>query len=235
MRGRYDTGETALIICIADVIGAGDAARIRDELAQVAFRDGRETAGWHARTVKRNEQAPGRDQRVQRLRTEIDGAIARSPLFQIAARPRHVMPARFSRYGDAMEYGSHVDDAVMAGPEGPMRSDVSFTLFLSEPDSYDGGELVIDTTAGEQSYKLDAGSMIVYPASTLHRVAPVTRGERLAAIGWVQSQVRDPEKREILFDLDTTRRQIFDRDGKTDDFDALTKSVSNLLRMWAEV
>lgn len=228
-------GAIVVIICIADVLAADDAARIRDELGQVAFRDGRETAGWHARTVKQNQQAPGRDPVVQRLRAEVDGAIASSALFQMAARPRHIMPARFSRYSEAMTYGNHVDDAVMAGPEGPMRTDVSFTLFLSNPDDYDGGELVIDTTAGEQSYKLPAGSMIVYPASTLHRVEPVTRGERIGAIGWVQSQVRDPAQREILFDLDTTRRRIFDRDGKTEDFDAVTKSLSNLLRMWAEV
>jgi len=224
-----------LIICIGDVLGAADAARIARELGEVSFRDGRETAGWHARTVKQNQQAPGRDERVQRLRAEVDGAVAASVLFQMAARPRQIMPARFSRYSDAMAYGNHVDDAVLAGPEGPMRTDVSFTLFLSDPADYDGGELIIETTAGEQSYKLEAGSMIVYPASTLHRVAPVTRGERLGAIGWVQSQVRDPAQREILFDLDTTRRRIFERDGKTEDFDAATKSLSNLLRMWAEV
>ncbi len=224
-----------MIICIADVLAAEDALRIRDELSRIEFRDGRETAGWHARTVKQNQQAPGRDPEVKRLRAEVDGAIAHSALFQMAARPRHVMPARFSRYSDAMNYGNHVDDAVMAGPDGPMRTDVSFTLFLSNPGDYDGGELVIDTTAGEQHYKLPAGSMVVYPASTLHRVEPVTRGERIGAIGWVQSQVRDPGQREILFDLDTTRRRIFDRDGKTEDFDAVTKSLSNLLRMWAEV
>lgn len=224
-----------MILCIGNVLGDEAVARIRNELTELPFRDGRETAGWHARTVKRNQQADGRDERVMALRAEIDRAIAEHPVFQMAARPHRVMPARFSRYSDDMEYGSHVDDAVMTGPDGPLRTDVSFTLFLSDPESYDGGELVTDTTAGERTYKLPAGSMVVYPSSTLHRVAPVTRGERLAAIGWVQSRVRDPAQREVLFDLDTARRQLFDQHGKTAEFDAMTKSLANLMRMWSEV
>lgn len=224
-----------MIVCIGDVLSAEALARVRQGLETAAFRDGRETAGWHARTVKRNEQADSRDPHVVELRREVDAAIRDSALFQMAARPRRIMPARFSRYSDAMEYGGHVDDAVMTSPDGPLRTDVSFTLFLSEPDEYEGGELVTDTSAGEETYKLPAGSMIVYPSSTLHRVAPVTRGTRVAAIGWVQSQVRDPARREILFDLDTSRRQLFERHGKTEEFDAITKSLANLLRMWAEV
>lgn len=224
-----------MILCIADVLEPGDVERIRTRLAELPFRDGRATAGWHARTVKRNEQADSRDEGVRALRAEIDNAIARSQLFHMAARPRRRMPVRFSRYADDMEYGNHVDDAIMDGPDGPMRTDVSFTLFLSDADSYDGGELVTDTTAGEQTYKLPAGSMVVYPSSTLHRVAPVTRGERLAAIGWAQSAVRDPQQREVLFDLDTARRRLFEREGKTEDFDAISKSLANLQRMWAEV
>lgn len=224
-----------MIVCIANVLAPEDVERVRERLAALPFRDGRATAGWHARTVKRNEQADGSDEGVRALRGEVDRAIEQSALFQMAARPRRRLPVRFSRYSDAMEYGNHVDDAIMDGPDGPVRTDVSFTLFLSEPDSYDGGELVTETTAGEQSYKLPAGSMVVYPSSTLHRVAPVTRGERLAAIGWAQSQVRDAARREVLFDLDTARRRMFEREGKSDDFDAVSKSLANLLRMWAEV
>ena len=196
-----------MILCIGDVLSTDALARMRDGLAQVEFRDGRATAGWHARTVKRNTQADGRDERVASLRGEVDRAIREHPLFQMSARPRRILPVMFSRYAESMEYGSHVDDAVMQGPDGPVRTDVSFTLFLSDPGDYDGGELITDTTAGEQTYKLPAGSMVVYPSSTLHRVAPVTRGTRLAAVGWAQSQVRDPARREILFDLDTARRQ----------------------------
>lgn len=224
-----------MILCIGDVL-AGDALeRVRGELEQVEFRDGRETAGWHARTVKRNTQASGRDHRVARLRDEVGTALEGHALFSMAARPHRITPVLFSRYEIGMEYGAHVDDAVMDSPRGRVRTDISFTLFLSDPESYDGGELVTDTTAGEQRYKLPAGSLVLYPSSTLHRVDPVTRGSRLAAVGWVQSQVRDPAQREILFDLDTARRQLFDREGKTGEFDAISKSLANLTRMWAQL
>ena len=136
----------------------------------------------------------------------------------------------FSRYQPGHAYGAHVDDALMGG----VRSDLAFTLFLSEPDSYDGGELVIDSTAGEEGFKLAPGSVITYPATTLHRVAPVTRGERLAAAGWVRSYIRDAGRRELLFDLDTARRRIFDREGKTAEGDLLAKCAANLLRQWCE-
>jgi len=224
-----------MILCIADVLSAQTLGQIRETLAASAFRDGRETAGWHARTVKRNSQADGRQPDVQAMRQRVDEAIQASTLFQMSARPRRTKPVLFSRYEPGMDYGGHVDDAVMGQDGDALRTDIAFTLFLSDPESYEGGELVTDTTAGEQQYKLPAGSMVVYPASTLHRVAPVTQGERLAAVGWCQSQVRDPAQREVLFDLDTSRRRIFQEQGKTEDFDAITKSVANLLRMWAEV
>lgn len=233
---RGNAGEVALVIvCIGNVLSDEALQRIRERLAAIEFRDGRETAGWHARTVKRNTQADGRDERVAALRAEVDAAVRDHALFQMAARPRWILPVLFSRYTDAMEYGSHVDDAVMNGPDGPVRTDVSFTLFLSPPEEYAGGELVTETPAGEETWKLPAGSLVVYPSSTLHRVAPVTAGARLAAVGWCQSQVRDPARREILFDLDTTRRQLFDAAGKTEQFDVLSKSFSNLMRMWAEM
>jgi PKHD-type hydroxylase len=129
-----------------------------------------------------------------------------------------------------MQYGSHVDDALMGG----MRTDISFTLFLSDPTSYDGGELIIDSASGEETFKLEAGALVAYPATSLHRVGAVTRGTRLAAIGWARSFVRDPAQRELLFDLDTVRRQLFAREGKSAAFDLISKSFANLLRMWAE-
>jgi PKHD-type hydroxylase len=133
-----------------------------------------------------------------------------------------------------MQYGSHVDNAFM-GNENRMRSDLSLTLFLSDPATYEGGELVVETTQGEQAFKLDAGAMVLYPSSTLHRVEPVTAGVRLAAIAWVQSLVKEVTEREILFDLDTARQAIFAKHGKTAEFDLLTKSYANLLRKWGEV
>jgi PKHD-type hydroxylase len=156
--------------------------------------------------------------------------ILANDVFRIAARPKQLSALLFSRYEPGMEYGSHVDDALMAG----MRTDVSFTLFLEEPDSYDGGELVIESTGGDDAVKLPAGAMIAYPATTLHRVAKVTRGRRHVIAGWARSFIRDAAQRELLFDLDTARRTIFARDGKSAEFDLLSKSLANLMRMWAE-
>ncbi|MAR72171.1 MULTISPECIES: Fe2+-dependent dioxygenase [unclassified Halomonas] len=224
-----------MILCIDKVLTDDQLQRIRQTLDASDFRDGRETAGWHARTVKRNQQASSQEPAIAALRDEVMQTLSAHTLFQIAARPRRMKPVMFSRYQQGMTYGNHVDDAVMPTPQGPMRTDLSFTIFLGDPDSYEGGELVTETTQGEQRFKLPAGSMILYPSSTLHRVDPVTQGERLAAVGWLQSQVRQPEQREVLFDLDTTRRQIFERDGKTAEFDSISKSLANLLRMWAEI
>ena len=224
-----------MILCIDKVLTDDQLQRIRQTLDASDFRDGRETAGWHARTVKRNQQASSQEPAIAALRDEVMQTLSAHTLFQIAARPRRMKPVMFSRYQQGMTYGNHVDDAVMPTPQGPMRTDLSFTIFLGDPDSYEGGELVTETTQGEQRFKLPAGSMILYPSSTLHRVDPVTQGQRLAAVGWLQSQVRQPEQREVLFDLDTTRRQIFERDGKTAEFDSISKSLANLLRMWGEI
>jgi len=169
------------------------------------------------------------------LRAEVEKALTEHPLFHMAARPAKMTPLMFSRYRDGMTYGNHVDDPVMGRGPGRLRTDISFTLFLDDPESYDGGELVTDTTAGEQSYKLPAGSAVIYPSSTLHRVEPVSRGQRRVAIGWVQSTIRDPAQREVLFDLDSARRQLFEREGKSAEFDLLTKSLANLQRFWAEI
>ena len=145
-----------------------------------------------------------------------------------------VHPLLISRYEVGMAYGTHTDDALMRGQHQVMRSDVSFTVFLNPPEEYEGGELVIDSTQGEQDYKLPAGSMIVYPSSTLHRVETVTAGHRLAAVSWAQSLIREPSDREILFDLDTVRQSIFETAGKTREFDLLSKTHANLLRKWRE-
>jgi PKHD-type hydroxylase len=157
--------------------------------------------------------------------------LLRNPTFRLAARPRALTPLLFSRYGDDMAYGTHVDDPVMYG----LRSDISFTLFLSPPGDYDGGELVMESTAGNQAFKPDAGQMIIYPSTTLHRVEPIKRGERWAAVGWCQSQIRDPAQREILYELDIARRTLFDKTGKTREFDLISKAHANLMRMWADI
>ncbi|MGL4489641.1 MAG: Fe2+-dependent dioxygenase [Rhizobiaceae bacterium] len=215
---------------IAGVLSPEDLAQVRQAFDKAQFVDGRETAGWAAKTVKNNLQAKSGDPALDGVRTMITERLKANGLFQLAARPRLQTPLLFAQYRDTMTYGSHVDDALMQG----LRTDISFTLFIEEPDTYGGGELVIESSAGENPVKGPAGSVYIYPSTTLHRVDAVTRGVRRVAVGWIQSQVRNAEKREILFDLDTARRAIFAKAGKTAEFDQLSKSVANLLRMWTD-
>lgn len=217
-------------IAIANVLTLEELGTVRTSLESAKFIDGRETAGWAAKLVKENMQAAASDHSLDTARRLIAEKILNNDLFKLAARPKKLSPLLLSRYEPGMKYGAHVDDAVMGG----MRSDAAFTLFLSDPKSYGGGELVIESSSGEEGVKLEAGSLFVYPATTLHRVAEVTKGSRFAAVGWVRSLVRDGAKRELLFDLDTAKRRLFEREGKSADFDLLAKSTANLFRMWAE-
>jgi PKHD-type hydroxylase len=218
-----------MILAIADVLSAADIQMIREGLAEAKFVDGATTAGWSARLVKSNLQAsdsPG----LARLRALVETRLREHPVFALATRPKTIMGPLFSRYHSGHAYGTHVDDALIGGS----RTDVSFTIFLAPPDTYEGGELIIDSPAGEEAFKLPTGSVITYPATTLHRVAPVTSGERLVAAGWVRSHVRDAARRELLFDLETARRRLFDREGKTAEGDLLAKCAANLMRMWCD-
>jgi PKHD-type hydroxylase len=217
-------------IVIGDVLPADEVETVCSALARARFTDGRETAGYAARLVKNNEQADGSDRALETVRKLVASRILGNELFHLAVRPKALSPLLFSRYDKAMHYGSHVDDAIMDG----LRTDVAFTLFLSDPGSYDGGELVIESTAGEDAVKLPAGSLVAYPATTLHQVKAVTRGARLAVVGWSRSFIRDASRRELLFDLDTARQQMFARDGKSAAFDLVSKSLANLVRMWAD-
>ncbi|WP_198350647.1 Fe2+-dependent dioxygenase [Sphingomonas prati] len=215
---------------IANVLDADNLRWLRNNLEQTRFVDGRQTAGREARVVKNNEQVDRGDPLLEEMQELVIDRLLTNALFRMATRPHVVRPPLFSRYEPGMEYGSHVDDAIMGG----MRTDVSVTIFLSEPDEYDGGELVIESAAGEQDVKLSAGSAVLYPTTSLHRVAPVSRGERRAAVTWVRSLVRDAGERELLFDLETARHALFERLGKTPELDLLAKTQSNLLRRWAE-
>jgi PKHD-type hydroxylase len=217
-------------IAIANVLSTAEVETARTALERARFVDGRATAGFAARGVKRNTQADASDRSVDALRKLINERILGNDLFRLAVRPKALTPLLLSRYEQGMHYGSHVDDALMQG----LRTDVSFTLFLSDPESYAGGELVIESAAGEDSVKLEAGSLVAYPSTALHRVNDVTGGDRLAAVGWARSFIRDPARREMLFDLDTARRQLFGREGKSAEYDLISKSLSNLMRMWAE-
>lgn len=219
-----------MILPVANVLTPDEVALMVDRLVSGRFQPGAATAGWHARLVKDNEQLRADDPAHADLRARVEGAVCRHPVAAMATRPKRFGPILFSRTAGGGQYGSHVDDAMMGG----MRTDVSFTLFLSDPGSYEGGELVMETAAGEAGFKLPAGAGLFYPSTTLHRVTPVTAGCRLVAAGWIRSFVRDPGERELLFDLDTARQGIFQRDGKTAEFDLLSKCLSNLVRRWAE-
>lgn len=222
-----------MIFSIDNIISPDELTEIKQVLAQAEFIDGKLTAGWHAKLVKNNQQLKAGTSEKE-LKTKIRNAFNQNALFQSAIRPKLIHSMLFSRYSEGMSYDTHVDNALMNN-NGLCRSDVSFTLFLNSPQEYSGGELTIEGVQEEQSYKLDAGSVILYPSTTLHRVNPVTQGTRLVAVGWVQSVIRDGSDRELLFDLETARRAIFAQSGKTPEFDLISKSIANLLRKWAEV
>ena len=219
---------------LGGVLNAEDLASVNSIVSKLAFQDGRATAGWHAKQVKDNAQATPSAALRQAQRLILD-ALQRHEVFAAFALPRRVLPPILAKYAETQRYGSHVDDAIMSSADGPLRTDLSLTLYLDEPDAYDGGELVIETPAGEEALKLAAGDAIVYPSTTLHRVEPVTAGERRVAVTWVQSLVRDAARREILFDLKRAQRLAYQRGGKDDLFDLVTKARANLLRCVAEV
>ncbi|MDM7935948.1 MAG: Fe2+-dependent dioxygenase [Cyanobium sp. CZS 48M] len=191
---------------------------------------GADTAGWHARSVKRNHQLDRSSPLHARLAEQVQSSLLVHPLLQAAALPVAIHGVLFSRSGSGEGYGSHVDNAFMAGG----RSDLSFTVFLSDPDAYSGGELVLESPSGEDALRCPAGHALVYPSTQLHRVEPVRDGLRLVAVGWIQSRVRRADQRELLFELDTARRAIFRRDGKDEVFDLISRSYTNLLRQWGE-
>ncbi|MDE2317560.1 MAG: Fe2+-dependent dioxygenase [Xanthomonadaceae bacterium] len=225
-----------MIICVPDMLTAQELATLRAELPSAPFVDGAATAGWSARTVKKNQQIDPGSASYGRMAGIVRNAFQRHALLQAALLPAANTHPLFNRYAGGMEYGAHVDSPIMGGLGNAVRTDIAITVFLADPNSYDGGDLVTHASGGmEYKFKLDAGAAIAYPANTLHHVSPVTRGVRDAAIIWVQSMVRDPARRELLWDLESAKRDIFGREGKSTAFDAVSRSHANLLRMWAEV
>jgi len=218
-----------MFLVLGQVLDQYEVAAVRETAAELDFEDGRATAGKYAKPVKRNEQAAASSAR-DAITDKIKAALRKNRLFNAAARPRRFVRLLVSRYTPGMEYGLHVDDAIMDG----QRTDLSFTLFLSPSDSYAGGGLIIEDPLEERAIRLEAGEMVLYPSNTLHRVEPVAQGERLAVVGWVSSWVREPQRREILFDLEMTASELFAREGKTPVIDRLNKARTNLLRMWAD-
>lgn len=220
-----------MLMVVANVLPPDQLALLRERILALKYVEGTQTAGWHAKLVKNNLQADRAQPAYADLNKAVTDAILGNQTVRFAGRPKGITPLLFSRYSDGMTYGSHIDDAVIMG----IRSDVSFTLSLTEPETYVGGELVMETPGGEQAFKLPAGHLILYPSTTLHRVNPVTSGERLSAVGWMHSAIRDAHAREILYDLEIARRGVFDKQGKTREFDLISKATANLQRLWAEV
>ena len=215
------------------VLAPEDLDRVRAEMEQLPWSSGKRTAGAAARGVKENLQADGADPRTQALERFVADALRRHPLFEIAARPARLSRLLFSRYEPGMTYGAHTDDALMGQGEDKLRTDLAFTIFIADAASYEGGELVVQSALGDQAIKLDAGDAILYPAGSIHHVAPVTRGARLAAVGWLQSHIADAGQRELLFDLSIARTRLAEAGVERDELLRLDKSISNLLRMWA--
>lgn len=219
------------MLVLDDLLSTDEVARIRESLQRVSFRDGRVTAGPAARDVKQNEQADAGDPEAAALARMVKMALERHPTFHALVRPVRWTHLMFSRYVTGHRYGRHTDDASMVDEHGwPLRTDVSFTVFLSRPDEYQGGALRFIDAAGENSFRPASGSAVVYPTGVLHEVAPVTSGVRLACVGWVQSQIRRADQREVLYDLERARRDSTSTEAQL----LLDKSIGNLLRMWGE-
>ncbi len=224
-----------MLLHIPAILDPAQAARMRQRLEAARWIDGRETVGAQGAQVKRNLQLPDASPLRAELADEVLAALAANPLYHAAVLPAKTLPPRFNHYEGGGEYGMHVDGAAMALGNGEwLRSDVSCTLFLADPDSYDGGELVVSDTYGEHEVKLPAGDLIVYPSDSLHRVEPVTRGARFAAFFWVQSLVRDAQRRRLLLELDGGIQQLVASGADRDALLRLTGVYHNLLRQWSE-
>ncbi len=222
-----------MLTCIPDILDWTEIKKIRAAVAESEFQDGKKTAGYRAKRVKHNLQMDRSSEAAKAVKAIILTGLRRNPTFQRVALPKTIRPPLISRYREGMNYGLHVDDAMMGGSP-KERTDISVTVFLSDPGDYDGGETVMNSPFGEQEIKLPAGAAVIYPSSTLHRVAPVTRGERLAAVTWLQSYVRDPAKREILHDVYQMREKLAKLHPDDEESDLAFKTYANLLRMWSE-
>ena len=227
-----------MLIPIAGLLPKDLVREFRNTLRSAPWRDGAATAGTQARGVKANQQLDDRSEPAAALRRRLLARLGRHQVFLSAALPSRILPPKFSRYAVGQRYGPHMDNPIMPldGTDRVFRTDVSGTLFLSEPDEYDGGELTIETASGTRAIKRAAGDLILYPSGSLHQVTPVTRGMRLCALLWIQSMVRDSRQRTLLFDLDRSVQALTRERGATDaEVHRLTGVYHNLVRLWADV
>jgi len=227
-----------MLICIPDVLTRDEVAHCRDLMARAPWQDGKTTAGAQSAMVKNNLQIPATTPEAEELGRIILKALGNNAEFISAALPKVILPPMFNRYGPGQNFGIHVDNAIRVIPQTGerLRTDLSMTLFFSEPDDYDGGELVVETLYGSQEVKLPAGHMVLYPSTSLHQVLPVTRGERISSFFWLQSMIRSDTHRTMLFDLDQTIQDIGAAHGADDPHAVrLTGIYHNLIRAWAEL
>lgn len=225
-----------MLLRVPQVLNADELKQMQSLMAAAEWVDGKVTAGTQSAQVKRNIQLPESSPEAEAARQIVVTALSRNALFFSAALPKKIYPPLFNQYRDGMDFGAHIDNAVrthaLTGLH--VRTDISCTLFLADPDSYDGGELVVEDTYGQQMVKLPAGDMVLYPGTSLHHVRPVTSGARLASFFWLQSMIRDDAQRTLLFDMDaaivTLRQQVGDNAAVI----RLTGNYHNLIRMWAD-
>lgn len=227
-----------MLLHVPEVLNAQELAQLRELVFSAAWVDGKVTAGTQSAQVKRNLQLPEEGKEAEAARKIVLAALNRNGLFFSAALPRKIYPPLFNQYSEGMDFGAHIDNAVrthaLTGQH--VRTDVSCTLFITRPDEYDGGELVVEDTYGQQSVKLPAGDMVLYPGTSLHHVRAVSRGARYASFFWLQSMIRSDAQRTMLFDMDAAivslRQKIGDNDPSVL---RLTGQYHNLIRMWADV
>jgi PKHD-type hydroxylase len=226
-----------MLLAIPDLLTKSEVAEFRKWMEQAEWVDGNVTSGHQSALAKNNMQLPQDSPVARKIGEFIQGVLAAHPLFISAALPAKVFPPLFNRYSEGQAFGTHVDNSIrhLKGTSFRIRSDLSATLFLTEPEDYDGGELTIEDTFGVQKVKLPAGHMVLYPSSSLHHVTPVTRGVRVSSFFWLESMVRDDSQRTLLFQLDKTiQKLVMDRGNDDTEVISLTGIYHNLLRMWAD-
>jgi PKHD-type hydroxylase len=224
-----------MFLTLPDVIAGDELALVRSWLADAPFVDGRLSAGAAARRVKHNQELDHGVAFLERLNRVVMGNLVRHPVYRAGALPMHAASPLYARYGPGMAYGDHLDDPIMGADGVKYRSDIAITIFLSAPDEYEGGELVIGAHAGGHVVKLAAGDAVLYPAGTIHHVNPVTRGERLVAVTWVQSLVRDPGQRDLLYGLNVARERLLQNAPEAIETAQVNAAYLNLIRMWSDL
>ena len=224
-----------MLVTIPNILNNEDIDVIADLMATANFREGTTSAGSEAKRVKNNHEMFISEAETQRLNNLVMGKLIKNQTYVDTAFAAKIAAPYYARYSKGMSYGNHVDDPVMGPPNQRYRSDISITIFLNDPEAYEGGELVINTQFGEQKVKLNAGDAVLYPSSSTHRVAEVTKGERLVAVTWLQSTIRDPAKREILYNLSQARETLIKTSAGSQELEQLSNGYVNLLRMWTDI